>query len=267
MTPTIQVTDGIVLDSWQHGESDLIVTLFCREGGRSTAIAKGARKSLRRFVNKLERFSFLRVSLRQRNPSALAFLEEAELHASFIHLRDDIRRYTAASVIIELALLATREGESDERSYLLLLWSLRQLDTTAPHLLVVMLFLLRFLDYIGYRPQLSHCFSCGEKIGLQQRSGTFAFSIVSGGLLCPDCTGPTRQSSQKLSLATVLLLQPCQDAPYSQLQGLKFPDHNLYEALNVLHLYSRQVLGRDIISWAMLRTTLHDRVIDWSPQR
>lgn len=267
MNPITRATDGIVLDSREHGESDLIITLFCREGGRATAIAKGARKSLRRFVNKLERFSFLHVYLRQRGPTTLAFLEEAELHASFIHLREDLRRYTAASVILEFILLATREGEADERSYALLLWSLHQLDTSAPHLQVVMLFLLRFLDYIGYRPELRRCFHCGKQVDPGQQLEQFAFSTVAGGLVCPGCMSHTGKSGIKLSPSTILYLQPCQDAPLGQLHRLKIPEQNLYEALNMLHRYGRQVLGRDIISWAMLRTTLQDRAIEWEFQR
>ena len=65
---------AIVLDTTDHGESDLIVTLFCQESGRVTAIAKGAKRSKKRFVNKLEFFTYLQVNYQQKNEQVLAFL-------------------------------------------------------------------------------------------------------------------------------------------------------------------------------------------------
>lgn len=265
MTPTIRETDGIVLDSHDHGESDLIVTLYCRDSGRATAIAKGAKKSLRRFVNKLELFSFLHVTLRQRNSSSLALLEEADLHSGFIHLRRDFRSYTAASVLREVTLLATREGEADERCYTLLLWTLHRLDQSFPHLQAVMLFLIRFFDYIGYRPELRKCGYCGTAVvGID--SGC-SFSTACGGLVCSRCAAGAGQSGIRLSHGTIRILQSCQDTPLERLHRLKVSDSSLYEALNVLHRYGRHILGRDIISWSMLRSTLQTRQIVWGNQR
>lgn len=264
MTPTIRETDGIVLDSHDHGESDLIITIFCRDSGRSTAIAKGAKKSLRRFVNKLELFSFLHVSLRQRNPTTLALLEEAELHSGFIHLRQDISRYTAASVIREFTLLATREGEADERCYTLLLWSLHKLDQALPHLQVVMFFLVRFYDYIGYRPELHNCFYCRTAV---EPGSTFSFSTACGGLVCNSCATSTGQSGIRLAHGTMKILQSCQDTPLERLHRLKISENSLYEALNILHRYGRHILGRDIISWTMLRRTILSPQVVWKNQR
>lgn len=264
MTPTIRETDGIVLDSHDHGESDLIITLYCRDTGRVTAIAKGAKRSLRRFVNKLELFSFLHLTLRQRNSRTLALLEEADLHSGFMHLRRDIPSYTAASVIREFTLLATREGEEDERCYTLLLWSLHQLDQASPHLQVVMLFLLRFYDYIGYRPELRRCRYCGAAAGA---GSAFGFSTALGGLICTTCAATAGQSGIRLNPGTIRMMQSCQDTPLAQLHRLKVSESSLYQALNVLHRYGRHILQRDIISWKMLRRTLASRQIRWENQR
>lgn len=264
MHPHLHGTDGVVLDSRDHGESDLIVTLFCRDGGRCTAIAKGARKSLRRFVNKLELFSFLHVTLRQRSQGSIAFLEEAELYAGFIHLRKDINRYTAASVLREFTLLATRDGETDERSYLLLLWAYHQLDKNEPHLQIVMLFLLRFLDYIGYRPELDRCIVCSTRTS---GPGDCSFSVIAGGLVCGQCGRSGRKTGVQLSSATIAILKNCQDEELTKLTGQRIPEASVFEALNILHRYGRHVLDRDIISWPMLRTTITNRTIDWDNQR
>ena len=62
MSPLAQDTEAIVLDCRDHGESDKIVTFFCLDAGRLAGIAKGANRSKRRFVNKLELFSSLQLT-------------------------------------------------------------------------------------------------------------------------------------------------------------------------------------------------------------
>jgi DNA repair protein RecO (recombination protein O) len=44
MATQARETDALVLNCTEHGESDMIVTLFCHDVGRLTAIAKGAKK-------------------------------------------------------------------------------------------------------------------------------------------------------------------------------------------------------------------------------
>ncbi len=106
-------TDAIVLNCTEHGESDLIVTLFCQDVGRLSAIAKGAKRSKKRFTNKLELFSFLHVTYQQKANRTLAFLVDAELHTSFLHIRQNLELYSIASVIREFLLNGVRENEPD----------------------------------------------------------------------------------------------------------------------------------------------------------
>jgi len=265
MSPITRETEGIVLDTRDQGESDVIVTLYCRQGGRSSAIAKGAKKSKRRFVNKLELFTFIHLRLKQRNVRSLAILEEAELHSAFLPLRENIIPYTAASVLREFCLLATREGEQDERIFSLLLWSLHQLSLSQPklsHLQVVMLFLLRFYDYLGYRPEFSSCFHCGNT-GYGDTSTSFGFNTALGGLVCTACRGNGFSAAIPLAAGTIKMLQRCQDTPLERLHRLKLPESSLYESLNILHRYGKHILQRDIISWKMLRQTIKTRQPGW----
>ncbi|MGW8193663.1 MAG: DNA repair protein RecO, partial [Desulforhopalus sp.] len=98
-------TEAIVLDCIDHGESDIIVTLFCLDGGRLSAIAKGAKKSKKRFVNKLEIFTFLHITYQRKSSTSLAFLAEAELHTGFVNIRSNLELYTIASIIREFLLI------------------------------------------------------------------------------------------------------------------------------------------------------------------
>ena len=253
MAPVVQETDAVVIASRDHGESDLIVTLFTRDFGRITTIAKGARKSRKRFVNKLEIFTLLHLSLRRTSPRTLALLEQAELTQSHLGLRQHITAYSAASVMLEVILQATHEGEGDQYLFELLAWGLSSLDAGHHHLLVVMLFLLRCWDILGYRPQLHHCLLCGVPL---KRGQPHAFSLTGGGLLCPGCGADRSGPLARIDAETIAFLQDAQDRPLEELAGLRIADRHLYQSLDILHRYGRHLLQREFNSWAMLRRTV-----------
>ena len=48
------LTHAVVLNSVDYAESDRILTFFTREHGKLSGIAKGARRSKKRFVGKLD---------------------------------------------------------------------------------------------------------------------------------------------------------------------------------------------------------------------
>jgi len=67
---------ALVLDSYDYGESDKIVVFFCQDVGRISALARGAHRSKKRFVNKLEIFTFLQISYSKSSAGSLFMLNE-----------------------------------------------------------------------------------------------------------------------------------------------------------------------------------------------
>lgn len=249
MVANTKETEAIVLDCTEHGESDVIVTLFCQDVGRLSAIAKGAKKSKKRFVNKLEFFSFLHITYQQKANRSLAFLVEADLHTSFLHIRQDLELYSSASVIREFLLIGIRENEPDLHIFRLSLWALHNLDQKQPPMTVLSLFLIRFYDYVGYRPDLQTCAHCGSPVTTQN---SYTFDTASGRLICSVCN-PHLQKGLPLSHGTIKMLRSAQDQPIERLQRLKISGSILYEAISLLQSYGNQLFQRDIISWKVVR--------------
>ncbi len=246
MAPSHNESPALILDCFDHGESDMIVTFFSKDKGRLTGIAKGAKRSKKRFVNKLELFSHLTISYTESQHRSLVFIAEAELHASFLNLRSNIHLYNTASVIREFILVATGEREGDERIFNLLLWTLTSLEEKRPHLPVLITFLLLFFDYIGYRPNLTECLVCNQALS----TGTgYHFSGMAGGIICRNCKNKERQTLIPLSLGTIKLLNSLFDQPLARLHRLQFSAQTLKQSLTMLQEYSRQLLQRDINSW------------------
>lgn len=239
----------MVLATRDHGEADLIVTFFSRERGRATGIAKGAKRSKQRFVNKLEIFSFLHLTCSDPAGGGLVFLHEADLHTPFLHLRTDPARYATASVIRETLLLALREGERDETVFRLALWALHHLDDGGPRRSLLLLYLLRFYSAIGYRPVLEACLGCGLAVAPDR---VFAFSHLGGGLVCAACAAASGHPGTRLSPGSIRLMQSALGLPLDKLHRLKLTEAMCRECLTALHLYGRHLFQRDIHSWGML---------------
>lgn len=239
---------AIVLNCRDHGESDLIVTLYCRHYGRVTGIAKGAKRSKKRFVNKLEIFSSLHVLHTVPRNNRLAFIAEAELADGFLTLRKNMSCYATASVIREFILLATKEMEGDKELYPLLVWAFSGLNTGRAPLPLLILFLIRFYAIIGYSPQLDSCLGCGQQV---QPGKTYSFHLATGGIRCSRCTA-NGVNGLKLSQGTLKTLATALSHPLERLHRLQLSGNSQKEALAFLHSYGRQLFQREIVSWSFL---------------
>ena len=259
---------AIVLGLRDYGEADLIVSLFSPRAGKLQAIAKSARKSKRRFVNKLELFTLLNAVLHP-SRSGLPLLEEAELVNSFLGLRHDAALYATATLIQEYLLAATHEGNGDPEMFLLSLWALDSLEQIPLHSppanagaglgkglscrAVAAQFLIRYYDRIGYRPELERCQKCGQTL---TAGPPWLFSAARGGIICPSCAwpgSPDQGPGQTTQAGTAKFLSSCLSAPLTHLRRLKIAAAPLNEALNILRHYGDAVLGREIVSWRLFR--------------
>src|SRR6185436_9555523 len=99
---TAITTDAILLRSVAYGESDRVVTLLGRTTGRVSALARGARKSVKRFGGGLGLGASGQAVLRDRAGSELMGLDSFDVQEARIGLGGDIARTAHASYAIEL---------------------------------------------------------------------------------------------------------------------------------------------------------------------
>jgi DNA repair protein RecO (recombination protein O) len=245
--PTIH-TDlpAVVLDSQDYGESDKIITFFCEDIGKLSGIAKGAHRSKKRFVNKLELFSFLLITYSRSTPGSLAVINNADLINSFIAIRSSQSRYHAASVLREFILLATSEQLGDDNLLKLILWALHAIDKGGKHEIVIVQFLVKLFDCIGYRPDFSQCQGCGA---IYKKKASAVFSPQASGLICASCISSGGYSGRQLSPGTIQMIAATQHQRLDKLSRVKLSDILLREALDSLYRYSRYIFQKDIHSW------------------
>ncbi len=201
-------TPAIVLRTRVHGESDKIVTFLTQDWGKITGIAKGAKRSRRRFVNVLEPFTHIRLRFRPSRSDELAFILGCELVQTFRRPSQDIHRFALASYMVELTDVMVAGREAGQEIYTLLLHGLISLEELSPlPALFLPAFELRLLVEVGYAPNLSSCCICGTSLPLCTANGpALLFSPSLSGLLCPRCD--TRGGATfRLAPETLSLLQ------------------------------------------------------------
>ena len=202
-------TPAVVLRSRIHGESDKIVTFLTQNWGKITGIAKGAKRSRRRFVNVLEPFTQVHLRFRPGRSDELAFIFGCDLIRSFRRPSRDLQRFALASYVAELLDAMVAGRESGPEMYDLLLHSLTILeehDILSPLFLPV--FQLVLLNHAGYAPHLSGCQQCG--LSLAGNEMPLIFSPGLGGLLCQNCR-TQGGVTLSLSLETLHLLRSCKN--------------------------------------------------------
>ena len=150
---------GIVLREYAAGESDKRLVIFCKGVGRLLVYARGARKPTSRFLSAAQLFTYADFVLTQGN--GFYSLAQAEIIESFYPLREDYDRLMTAHLIAEVCEKTLLDSiESDD----LLRLVLKSLSVLAkgkvPPAQVAAVFLLRFLDVHGLRPQTDACVVC-----------------------------------------------------------------------------------------------------------
>ncbi|GLI37438.1 DNA repair protein RecO [Geobacter hydrogenophilus] len=174
-------TEAIVLAAMDYRESDRIVTLFTLQYGKLRGVAKGAKRSARRFGPALEPFARIDVELVVRE--GLSSLRGADIVTLYPGIRRDLRAIGLAGYAVELVDRYLPDGAPTPRLFRLLSSYLERLDQGEPLPSDRRFFEANFLNILGYRISLDHCASCGVELPAtaERRAG------ASGMILCASC--------------------------------------------------------------------------------
>ena len=244
---TTKKMTAVVLKVGDLGEADKIVTFYSKQVGKLAGIAKGAKKSKKRFSNKLEIFSLLDILYDDRSRSGLVRIVEAELLIPYISLRQNYDRYVGAALACELIYYWSRDYDGDRNIFDLLIWTLQNIDKGKSSRIVLIFFQIKLYTLLGYKLHLSGCIKCGIA---EQAGKPYVFHPGRHGLLCRNCS-PSLMSRETVSLSmnTIKLLQHAQDLTMEKIERLRFSDTSIREALLLFRAYGQYLLQREIKAW------------------
>ena len=183
------VTPAIVLRAVSYGESDRVITLFGRDTGKLSALARGARKSQRRFAGGLSMCSLGSAAIKERAGAELVTLERFDATESHAGLGSDVARMAHAAYAAELVgkLCAPRQVESAVFDWLATF--LRLLDGDGASAERLRVFEIGLLSGLGFGPVLETCAVCnGESFaGRPASEVAFRWDPDRGGAVCALC--------------------------------------------------------------------------------
>jgi DNA repair protein RecO (recombination protein O) len=237
-------TEAIVLGAIDYGESDRIVTFCTADFGKIRGIAKGARRSRKRFANAIEPFCCSRILFSRRSPDSLALIEGCDVLSHFPGIRSDLEKTLAACCLIDLTDQFTPEDKKSEASFCLLLDFLRLLEETVLTEALLRFFEIRLLRISGYDPVLDRCISCKTPI---VKEAAYRFDAAKGGLTCNVCA-PGSLDAIPVSLGTIRTLLLGREMEIDRLGRLLLSDQSADESRRLLAHFIRHLLGRELKS-------------------
>lgn len=177
----------------EYGESDLIVQVFSEALGRVSVLAKGARKSQRRFGS-LEPFHTLKLTFAERAGAELVTLREASLERPRFGLVANLESLEVAARGLRFLRRGTGPRSPEPALFQRTERFLDQI-IESPNSATLWLgaYGLDLLTALGWGLDFSACVSCGKPCAVGQSA---LVHPARGGLMCRACGGgPLRMSA------------------------------------------------------------------------
>jgi DNA repair protein RecO (recombination protein O) len=175
----------------------------------------------------------------------LDVISQADTLEAFRKLRENLELTTHAYYLAEVVDLLTEDHLENRAVFDTLVAGLHHLAEAADSRLVLIVFHLRLLDALGYRPELRECVGCRAVIEPDRNH----FSALLGGVLCPGC-GHTEATARDIGTSTLKLLRFVQQTRGEQ--SVKVPAQVSREAEALLRDYAERLVERRLRSPALI---------------
>lgn len=202
--------EAFVLFKRAYGESDKIIRLFTRASGKVAAIAKGASRSQKRFMNTLEPFNHINVEYFEKYGKGMVRLENADIIGTNSGIEKSLKKACIASFFTELVDRLTKEKEPHESLFLVLrelILAVKNHDLFYSDMLYYQFLV---LDILGYMPNFDSCVYCGAAMPDDKK---VHFSKERGGVLCASCSKSIPHALYREGVIPGLILIKNQEKP------------------------------------------------------
>jgi DNA repair protein RecO (recombination protein O) len=178
--------EAIVLHGIDFKEADRILTLYSKEQGKVSVIAKGIRKTTSRLGYGLDHLSHVRLMLA--HGRELDVVTGVELIDGHLSLAGNVEAYAYASHIAELVNRLTQDRQENRRLFELLSGAIAVISEGVDPGSVARYVEMSLFSLLGYRIELYRCVSCDREL----QAVANPLSARLGGFLCPSCQGEDR---------------------------------------------------------------------------
>lgn len=182
---------ALLLRRVEYGDADLILTFFARTLGKIDTIARGARKSQKRFMGGLEPFHCLELIVDEPAQGGLFVLRETRLVTPRMSLVQHLKAMTVAGRALGWVRLALPACTAEPQLFDAVERWLTRIERQPPESTLdgeALLgdFGLTLLQLLGWALDFERCVRCGRPCP-EEKSGTV--EPREGGLVCRHCGG------------------------------------------------------------------------------
>jgi DNA repair protein RecO (recombination protein O) len=230
--------EAIVIRLADFSESSKVATLFTRQFGRISGLAKGARRSRSAFEAALDLLSVCRVVFLRKSSGGLDLLTEAQLVKRFATESRQVGRYYGGYFVAELLAGLTEDYDPHPELFDSAVRTLDELQAGSDPEAALLAFELTVLREIGQAPAFDACVLCGVVV---EDAAEFGLRFLQGGLVCGRCRG--EYAGQRVSRETVPVLQ--QLSEFGSFSGsTEWSVRTRVELRAVIHTAISHALGR-----------------------
>lgn len=177
-------TEAIVLSKINYSESSLIVSLFTKSNGLTSAIIKGGRRPKSKLASVVDVLNHLQIILYKKEARDIQIISSADLISHYPKIKSKIELSGYAFAICELIKNLLVENESNELVFngLVRILSLIDNEIEPPEVLFGR-FLIFFVKEIGYEINLETCELCTAELNPDMKSIYYS----TAGFICSKC--------------------------------------------------------------------------------
>jgi len=230
---------AIVLRVIEFSETSCVVTLFTRQMGKISALAKGARRPKSPFEAALDVLALCRIVFLHKSSDSLDLLTEARLQRRFRSAEFDLSRLYAGYYIAELLKELTDADDPHPELFDAANQALRELDNHCEVAPLVLRMEMTALRLLGHAPSLELCVGCDKKL---EPASHVLFGQLAGGVLCNRCRSGQRQVV-RLSSDAIRTLQHFCSTDEETWRNEGIPSHVRGELRGLINQYLSNLLG------------------------
>ncbi len=239
----IKKCEAIVLRSIDYQDESKILTLYTREFGKLSAIAKGCRSPKSKYASAFELGSHIAVVLYKKTTREVQNISEASLKTPFLGITASLERLRVMLQILELVRLATEEEEPQPKIFYLLLESLRQVDVAKKNFINIFFFFQTHLvSLLGFKPSFTECVISGKDI-MQELHAEDNRELVllpeRGGVALRKEAERLALSGKPVSIQAFRWIQCLNETPLNSVENLYLQNALGDEVAQILDTYLR----------------------------
>ena len=227
---------GIIISENNLGDYDKMLTMLTPGLGKISCVAKGARRPKSALLAGTQFLCFGEYLMYK---GANTYnINSCEMIEVFYNIRTDLDKLNYAVHMTKIIQEVTEENQNCYKILQLFLNTLYVLSETDKNPdLVMSIFKLKLLCYLGFTPRITECTSCKQKEKLRY------FSIRDDGVKCDTCSRMDK-SCLTMSESTENAIKYIIMAPAKKLYSFNLKDESLNELKLITKLYFNEKLEK-----------------------